>query len=315
VSRPQLNVLAAGGTPGWAVSADELAAALARCGVAAAVVPVPRPREVRTFALTDLMAALAARRAAQRLGPTAPIIYCSVTAALLWPRPGAIWLDTLAAENRPGRHGVWQRPVERRRLAQAPLVMTMGPGTVPGGVAVPVPVEASGPSAATRDIAAVTYVGDPAKKRTSLVIEAWRAARREGETLVVAGGVGVDGPGVRWVGRLPRDEYRALLRRARVFVAAPRIEDYGTAPLEALADGCALVTIASTRGPYPARAIAREVDPRLVVADDGLSGALRVALDDPLPGYAARAAARLEPFSARAVDRVLREQVLPQLLG
>lgn len=311
-----LYIVAGGGTPGWSVSADELAAAFARCGAAAEVVPVPRPREVRTFALTDLASAHAARRATSRLDPAVPVVYCSVTAALLWPRPGAIWLDTLATENRPGRHGVWQRPVERRRLTQATLVMTMSPGVVDGAVLVPVPVAASGPSASwpERDIAAITYVGDPAKKRVSFVIDAWRAARREDETLLVAGGsTAREERGVRWVGRLPRDEYRALLRRARVFVAAPTIEDYGTAQLEALADGCALVTTASARGPYPARAIARELDPRLVVSDGGLAGAIRYALDDPVPDYAALAAARLEPFTPAAVDRTLRDQVLPLL--
>ena len=83
---------------------------------------------VRTFMLTDFVQARTARAAAQagldRYEPRA-VIYCSITAALLWPRPGAIWLDSLAAENRPGRHGIWQRIVERRRLRQAPLVLQM----------------------------------------------------------------------------------------------------------------------------------------------------------------------------------------------
>ena len=52
-------------------------------------------------------------------------------------------------------------------------------------------------------------------------------------------------------GRLAAAEYRALLRRARVFVTAPRREDYGIAQLEALADGCALVTTPAP-GPYAA---------------------------------------------------------------
>ena len=82
--------------------------------------PVP---EVRTFALTDLVQARAARRVCERAiaeHDPAALIYCSITAALLWPRPGALWVDALAAENRPGRHGIWQRTVERRRLAEAP---------------------------------------------------------------------------------------------------------------------------------------------------------------------------------------------------
>ena len=80
---------------------------------------------------------------------------------------------------------------------------------------------------------------------------------------------------------LPYEEYRALLRRARVFVCAPRREDYGIAQLEALADGCLLVTTPAP-GPYAALPIARALDGRLV--GDDLASALRAALDDPAPG-------------------------------
>ncbi len=125
---------------------------------------------------------------------------------------------------------------------------------------------------------------------------------------------GTDRPpedGVEFVGKLAPEEYRALLRRARVFVAAPKREDYGIAPLEALADGCLLVTTPAP-GPYPALALARRLDPRLV--DDDLVRAIRFALDDPIPGYAARAAELLAPFSRDAVDRIVARDVLPRLL-
>ncbi len=123
------------------------------------------------------------------------------------------------------------------------------------------------------------------------MLAAWRAVRGEaaGE-LVVAGaspgelraaGVELAGePGVRDAGRLPREEYRALLRRARVFVTAPRREDYGQAQLEALADGCLLATTPAP-GPYAALAIARRLDPRLV--DEDLAAALAAALAHPEP--------------------------------
>ena len=68
------------------------------------------------------------------------------------------------------------------------------------------------------------------------------------------------------VGPLAPGDYRALLRRARVFVCAPRREDYGIAQLEALADGCLLVTTPAP-GPYVALPIARELDARLVSED------------------------------------------------
>jgi glycosyltransferase involved in cell wall biosynthesis len=142
------------------------------------------------------------------------------------------------------------------------------------------------------------------------VLAAWRAARREGEELVDAGLEGRDEPGVRYTGLIPRAEYRALLRRARAFVTAPRREDYGIAQLEALADGCALVTTPSP-GPYAALPLARELDPRLV----GDPLAIRVALDDPLPGYAERAADLLAPWRPEAVDRVVADELLPRLIA
>ncbi len=285
-------------------------------------------RPVRTFALTDFVQALAARRAYARVDAgggerPAAVVYCSVTAALLWPRPGAIWLDAVAAENRPGRHGVWQRMVERRRLTEAPLVMKMSEGSLgpleehhPGAVVVPAAVEPSasdGGSSAARDIDVVAYAGDPEKKRLELMLAAWADARRGEEQLVVAG---IDDarriPGVRFIGRLPRPEYRALVRRARVFLAAPRREDYGIAQLEALADGCRLVSTPAP-GAYPARELARQLDSRLV--GDDLVTALRVALDDPAAGYAEQARMLLAPFTRRAVDRTITTSVLPVLLS
>ena len=114
------------------------------------------------------------------------------------------------------------------------------------------------------------------------------------------------------LGALAHEDFRALLRRARVFVCAPRREDYGLAQLEALADGCQLVSTPAP-GPYAALAIARELDPRLV--DDDLARALRAALYDPLPGYGVRARASLGPFSRAAVDGIVRDQLLPRLLA
>lgn len=310
-----------GTTAGWRASDDAFAGALRRAGAEVEHVTAAPVRDVRTFVLTDLAQARATRRAAaaaiRRDRPRA-IVYSSTTAALLWPAPGAIRFDSPAAVNRPGRHGLWQRPVERRRLAAAPVLVPFTAGGLAEAgvgaeraVVVPMPVVASGPPGA-RDLAAVTYGANPEKKGLARVLAAWRAARRPGETLVVAG---LDGPGedgIRYAGRLAPDAFRALLRRARVFLAAPVREDYGVAPLEALADGCALVS-APAPGPYAALPLARELDPRLV-ADD-LARAVRAALDDPVPGYAARAAALLEPYSPAAVDRVVGQILLPRLLG
>jgi hypothetical protein len=325
---PGIDVLivSVGGTTGWRVAAAPgLHAAFERAGARVVTVEAGPAPAVRTFMGTDLVQASAARKAAL-LGtaehrPEA-IVYCSITAALLWSRPGAIWLDSLAAENRPGRHGLWQRPMERRKLRKAPLLMTMAPDSLapaaglqlPDQIVVPVPVASSGPTDGPRDIDAITYVADPVKRPLAPVLEAWAHARRDGEVLVVTGLD--DEPsglpeGVRFAGRLPAREYRALLRRARVFVAAPRREDFGIGALEALADGAMLATTPAP-GPYRARDLARELDPRLVT--DDLATAIRLALDDPLPGYVTRAAELLVPFAPDTVTGTLTRDVLPRLL-
>ncbi len=125
-------------------------------------------------------------------------------------------------------------------------------------------------------------------------------------------GFDVPADGVRVTGMLPPDEYRALLRRSHTYVCAARREDYGIAQIEALADGCMLVTTPSP-GPYAALPLARELDERLV--DDDIGVALRVALDDPTPTYAERAARALTPFSRAEVDRLVAHELLPRLLS
>lgn len=366
-------IVSLGSTQGLRAADGELAGCLRRAGASVALVTATPPRSVRTFALTDLLWALAARRAALAgLAEHSPraLIYSSTTASLCWPRPGAIRFDAPSAGNRPGRHGVWQRPVERRRLARAPLLLASSAGgldEVPAGVrerarerslVLPIPVEPSGAAGLTgssnlpgssglagssdlrdspgsfdsaadvapigsagRDIAAIAYAGNPAKKGLDRVLAAWMRARRPGEELYVAGasareisqaGISLPGEGVRLTGRLAQEDYRALLRRAHVYVCAPRREDYGLAQLEALADGCRLVTTPAP-GPYVALPIARALDPRLVSED--LAVALRAALDDPAPGYLESARRALEPLGRNAIDRLVAEQVLPRLLG
>ncbi|MEA2194515.1 MAG: hypothetical protein QOG42_949 [Solirubrobacteraceae bacterium] len=325
-------IVSLGSTAGLRAADAELAGALRRAGAHVEVAAARAPRELRTYALTDLAWARAARVAARAgIAAHAPraIVYSTTTAALLWPRPGAVRFDAPAAANRPGRHGIWQRPLERRRLAAAPLLLPWDAASLaetprPYGDAlvVPIAVQASPASgAAERDIAAITYAANPQKKGLDRVLAAWSRARSGDEQLVVAGAdLRVDVPGVRVAGRLAPAEYRALLRRARVFVIAPRREDFGIAQLEALADGCRLVTIAAP-GPYAALPLARALDPRLVVAADpdaaaGLARALRLALDAADDGgYAQRAAGLLAPFSRASIDAVVRDELLPRLLA
>ncbi len=323
-------IVSLGSTSGLRAADDELRDSLQRAGASVELVRPTAPTQVRTLMLTDLRWALAARRVAVtalRRVQARAVIYSSTTAALLWPRPGAIRFDAPAAGNRPGRHGLWQRPLEGRRLAQSPLLLPWSRGGLDEllspaarALVLPVPVEPSGPPAPERDIAAITYAANPAKKGLDRVLSAWRRVRRPGEELVVAGveprdlakaGLALPRDGVRVTGLLASEDYRALLRRARVFVTAPRREDYGVAQLEALADGCRLVTSAAP-GPYAALPIARELDPRLVGKD--LGGSLRAALDAPAAGYAARALEALKPFRREAIERVVAQELLPRLL-
>jgi glycosyltransferase involved in cell wall biosynthesis len=337
-------IVSLGSTEGLRRADQELHDSLERAGARVAIARARPPAPTRTLMLTDLAWARAARAAAltglaEFSGPRAPaIVYSSTTAALLWPRPGAIRFDAPSAGNRPGRHGLWQRPLEHRRLGQARLLLPWSEGGLEEAPAIarrgdralvlPVPVEPSGPPATKRDIAAITYAANPGKKGFERVIDAWRRVRgeldgsagRDGGELVIAGagareleqaGVEAGEEGVRIVGLLPQEEYRALLRRARAFVCAPRREDYGIAQLEALADGCLLVTTPAP-GPYAALPIARELDGRLVSED--LEAALRVALTSPSSGYAARARESLAPFRRDVVDGLVAVEMLSRLL-
>ena len=321
MARADVLIVSLGGTAGLREADAELAGSLRRAGARVELARTRRPPELRTYAALELGWALNARRAAvlaiREHHPRA-VLYSSTTAALLGPVPGAIRFDAPAAGNRPGRHGLWQRPVEARRMQAAPLLVPWSEGGLAeaptpraGAVIVPVPIEPGGSQ--RKSVAAITYGANPEKKGLDRVLAAWARDAREGEELVVAGlddatgrewlarAGGAGGAGaVRFTGMIARAEYRSLLRRARVFVTAPRREDYGIAQLEALADGCVLVTNAAP-GPYAALPLARALDPRLV--GDALD--LRTALDDPVRDYADRAAKAIAPFTRAAVDHVV----------
>ena len=102
--------------------------------------------------------------------------------------------------------------------------------------------------------------------------------------------------------RPPAPGPRLRLRTAR--------EDFGIGQLEALADGCALVTTPAP-GPYVALPLARALDPASSSAKAALPAAIRTALDDPVPGSAARAAPLLAPYATPAVDRLVADRLLP----
>jgi len=322
-----------GTTPGLRHADGALAEQLRAAGLACEV------REVRIGAagslrrnpaITDLVEALAARRAAR--GPEARVtLYSTVTAALLQPSRGpyAVRFDSPAALNRPGLSGAWQRARERWVLGRAKLLLPWSrraadsaPTDVPRLV-VPVPVPAQEP-AGTRDIDVLAYAGYPQKRGLDVICRAW-AQVGAGRTLVV-GGVerepalawlakqGVAEPrGVDWRGLVPRSEWLETVGRARLFVNASRWEDYGLSQLEALSAGAALVTVPSP-GPYEALSLARSLAPELV--DSDLEAALGAGLrlgEDELAAYRARAADALAPYRPDAVQAIVSDELLPAL--
>ena len=119
---------------------------------------------------------------------------------------------------------------------------------------------------------------------------------------------------MRYAGTLDPGAYRALVRRARVYVSGSRWEEFGIAQMEALADGCQLVTMPAT-GNAVYVPLARGLDARLVARETGgLATAIRTALDEPTPDYAERAARLLAPYSTASVDALVADQLLPALL-
>jgi hypothetical protein len=325
-ANPDVLIVGLGSTFGLRAAEDQLRESMERAGASVELVRPEAQPAVRTMMLTDLGWARAARRAAQEALVRHPapgaLLYNTTTAALLWLRPGAIRFDAPARANRPGRHGLWQRPLERRRLRQAPLLVPKVAGAMAEAgdprtpsVLVPIAVEPSGTSE-TREIAAVTYAADPQKKGLDHVLAAWDQAHLPGEELIVTGlGAPPDGrerDGVRYVGALDTDAFRALLRRAHVYVTAPRREDYGIAQLQALADGCRVVTTPAP-GPYAALPLL-SAGLGWIAPPHGLRAALRSALDDNDAGYAARAIDAIAPFRQAEIDRIVATELLPVLL-
>jgi Glycosyl transferases group 1 len=340
-------LLSLGTTLGWRAADAVFVDQLRRAGasVAAATVRIGASGRLRrAYPVTDLVEALAARRALdtalRRESPRALVI-SSTTAAMLADVedvPYAVRLDAPASINRPGIHNAGLHLLERRALARARLVLPWSRAALdalPVGAAraivVPPPVAASGQPAAKRERLAVAYTPDVKAKGLDIVCAAWADAALEDARLLVFGvdlnraigylqRVGVRLPaGIEFLGKTPPSEFRAALRRARAYVGAARWEDFGMAPLEALADGALLVTVPSG-GPFEALALARRLAPELVadaVAPEPLAAALRASFarpDDEVAHYRAEAASLIEPYRPETVQRTVKEEVLPALL-
>jgi hypothetical protein len=345
---PDILLLSLGTTLGWraadAVLVDQLRRARASV-VAAAVRIGATGRLRRAYPVTDLVEAVAARRALRavlRRERPRSLILSSTTAAMLADVeriPYAVRLDAPARLNRPGVRNAALHALERRSLARARLVLPWSraalealPPNAARAVVVPPPVSPSGERAAARERLAVAYTPDVKAKGLDIVVAAWADANLDDARLLVFGvdrgravahleRTGVPLPaGVEFLGKTPAAEFRAALRTARAYVGGARWEDFGMAPLEALADGALLVTVPSG-GPFEALALARRLSPRLVadaVAPGPLAAAIRAAFglpDEEVERYRAEAAGLVDQFRPETVQRVVETEVLPALFG
>ncbi|MEA2419286.1 MAG: hypothetical protein QOE60_1492 [Thermoleophilaceae bacterium] len=341
-------LLSLGTTLGWRVSDSLFVDQLRRAGVSVEPVSVrigASGRLRRAYPVTDLVEAGAARRAlaaALDRGSPRAVVISTTTAAMLADTRGlpyAVRLDAPARLNRPGAQNVGLHALERRALAAARLVLPWSEAAraaLPAGhapaIVVPPPIEPSGERPWRRDRLAVAYTPDVKAKGLDIVCGAWAAAGIRDARLEVFGvereqalahlrRTGVEpGDNVEFRGKRSSEEFRAALRQGRVYVGGARWEDYGQAPLEALADGALVATVPSG-GPFEALALARELAPELVagaVDAAALAAALRVAFELPeqrVDSYRAGAARLLDRFRPAAIQHTVGAEVVPALLG
>jgi hypothetical protein len=333
------------------VADEQLLAQLERAGAATAAVSVGRgaaDRLRRGYPLNDLVEMHAARRAVlsavERHEPRA-LIVSSTTAAMLLPAlpmPYAVRFDAPARLNRPGARNAFLHALERRGMRRARLTIPFsvaGAEALPEGAGRPIvvspPVDPSAlkgaPREAERGRLAVAYVPDPKAKGLDVLVAGWAAAAVPDARLEVFGldpewarshlrRSGVPEPATLDLrGTVPAAEFRPRLRQAHAYLAGARWEDWGQAPLEALADGALLATVPSG-GPYEGLRLARRLEPSLVAnAIDGaaLAAAIRAAFelpDERVRSYRDQAAELMRPYRSEAVQETVTRELLPALL-
>ena len=350
MARPDVLLVSLGTTLGWRRADGLLLGQIERAGASATAVSVrigATDRLRRGYPVNDLVEMYAARRtvrtAVERHEPRG-LIVSSTTAAMLLPSlpvPYAVRFDAPARLNRPGRRNAVLHALERRAMRRARVTVPLsvaGADALPEGAARPVivspPIDPSGPGDASpeRERLAVAYVSDPKAKGLDVTVAGWAAAAVEGARLEVYGldpdwarshlrRTGVAEPdSVELRGTVRAAEFRERLRHARVFVHGARWEDWGQAPLEALADGALLATVPAG-GPYEALRVASGLEGGLVAArvdPAELANAIRAAFelsDGDARAYRQRAAELLRPYRSEAVQETVANELLPALLG
>jgi hypothetical protein len=348
VPRIDILLVSLGTTLGWRQADRLFLEQLEQAGATTQAVSVGfglADRLRRGYPLNDLVEMHASRRALltalARHEPRA-IVISSTTAAMAVPRlpmPYAVRLDAPARMNRPGVRNAPLHQLERRSLARARLTLPLSHAAVAElplraapAVVVPPTVEPSGPLREARERVAVAYVPDPKAKGLDVLAAGWAAAALPDARLEVYGldpewarahlrRAGVPEPaGLELRGTLPAAEFRARISAARVYAAGARWEDFGQAPLEALADGALLATVPSG-GPFEALRLALELNEPALIAPtldgEALGGAIRAAFELPeerVRAYRAAALERLRSFGPRAVQETVEREVLPRLI-
>ena len=284
---------------------------------------------------TELWQSWAMRRTLNRHAALRPqvVITSASTSMLLLPAAlrerTIVWSDSPLWANREGRRNAPLRHRERGVLPKVSLfaLQTLAfreaveahHGLAPGSVFdLPVPVAPSGPPPTARRAAAVIYAGNPHKKGLDLAVAAWTEVKSAAELFVtgieeraargfLAQRNVVVPPTVRFLGRLPTAEHRALTRSAAVYLSTSRREEYGNTQLEALIDGALLVS-GPTDGSAEPRALACRLAPDLVAPDfaAGLVRSIELGLGFDLGAAAAyrRCAQQLlQAYSPEAFER------------
>ena len=349
MARPDVLLVSLGTTLGWRVADRMLIDQLERAGARTEAVSIGRgaaDRLRRGYPVNDLVEMHAARRtvrtAVERLEPRA-VIVSSTTASMLLPSlpvPYAVRFDAPARLNRPGARNAFLPLLERRAMRRARVTIPFsvaGAEARPEGaaraivVSPPIDPSAGEPPTPERERLAVAYVPDPKAKGLDVVVGGWAAAGVEGARLAVYGldpewarshlrRTGTPEPDtLELPGMVPAAEFRAALVRAHVFVHGARWEDWGQAPLEALADGALLATVPAG-GPYEGLRVARQLDDRLVaerIDPVALAPAIRAAFempDESVRAYRERAAELLRPYRSENVQEIVAGELLPALL-
>ena len=291
---------------------------------------VARAREVRTFALHRPGAgprrrARRARRARSAASAPRAILYSSthggaaVAAAGRDPlrRAGGGQPARAATGSGSGRSsarrlrgGAAARAVERGGAGRGAGAARRGAGRAGAGR------RRLGPAGGPRDIAAITYGANPHKKGLDRVLAAWRARAAAGRGArrrrACSGAPARTASATRAWSRRPSTA-RCCAARGRS--SPPRGARTTASPSSRRSPTAACSSRRAAPGPYAALPLARALDPRLV--GDDLAGAIRTALDDPLPGYAERAARpRSRRLTRAAVDRIVADRAAcPALLA